>query len=378
MKLGIISRSNLDDKKFWSGVPSTVFSNLKKNKIKVVKIDKLNENIRKILTLKREYLKIFKKLKFDETYNLKVAKNYANQIEKRLKKNLNLNYLLTFDLSLISHLESDIPIIVWTDILYSDYYSHYFNKQKISKSSLKDIKLIEYNAIKKCKIILFSSRWSLNKARRKYKKFKKKFKLLEFGPSFDQQITKNKIEKNIDKRVENKIKLITLSVDWKRKGLQKQIELVNYIISKGFDGELTIVGQKNKNNIKNLNVKFLGFINKNSKSGERKISNLLLKSHFHLLFSKAEAYGLALIEANSRGVPNISFNVGGIPHIIKNGKNGKLFKENEKIQKIGNYIINLFQNKKLYKKISMSSYFQYKKKFDYEKIIFKLKNIIKE
>ena len=378
MKIGIISRSDLNNKLFWSGVPSNIYSNLKKNKkIKVIKIDKLNENLRKLFAIKREYLKIFKKVKFDETYNMKVSKNYAFQIEKKLKKISNVSHLLTFDLSLISHLKTDIPIILWTDILYSDYYQHYFKKQKISKLSLNDIKLLEYEAIKQCKIILISSKWALSKAQKKYKQFKNKFKLLEFGPSFQRQVSEKKIKKSIFNRGTNKIKLISLSVDGKRKGVDRQVKLVNYMNRKGIKTELKVIGFKPKINYNNSNLKFLGFINKNDSAGEKKISSMLLESHFHLLFSSAEAYGLALIEANSRAVPNISFYVGGISQIVKNKKNGRLFKKNEKIEKIGDYLISLFNNTRMYRKLAISSYFEYKKNFNNKKIISDFIKLIK-
>ncbi len=378
MKIGIISRSDLDNKLFWSGVPSNIYSNLKKNKkIKVVKIDKLNENLRKIFAIKREYLKIIKKTKFDETYNTKVSKNYASQIEKRLKNTSNISHLLTFDLSLVSYLKTDIPIILWTDILYSDYYRHYFKKQNISKLSFKDIKLLEYKAIKQCKIILISSKWALNKAQKKYKQFKSKFKLLEFGPSLKEQVSEKKIKKNILNRKKNKIKLISLSVDGKRKGVDRQIKLINYMNRKGIKTELTVIGFKPKYNFNKSNLKFLGFINKNDSNGERKISSMLLKSHFHLLFSSAEAYGIALIEANSRAVPNIAFDVGGISHIVKNKKNGRLFKKNEKIEKIGDYLISLINNTRKYKKLAISSFFEFKKNFNNNKIISDFIKLIK-
>ena len=138
-----------------------------------------------------------------------------------------------------------------------------------------------------------------------------------------------------------------------------------------------MIGHNAKKDYKDPSLKFLGFINKNSKSGEREISFNLLNNHFHLLFSKAEAYGLALIEANSRGLPNIAFNVGGISHIVKNKKNGKLFRKNEKISKIGHYIISIFKNQKKYRKLSLSSYYEYKKKFEYEKIISRFMSLIK-
>ena len=278
---------------------------------------------------------------------------------------------------MVSYLKTDIPIILWTDILYSDYYRHYFKKQNISKLSFKDIKLLEYKAIKQCKIILISSKWALNKAQKKYKQFKSKFKLLEFGPSLKEQVSEKKIKKNILNRKKNKIKLISLSVDGKRKGVDRQIKLINYMNRKGIKTELTVIGFKPKYNFNKSNLKFLGFINKNDSNGERKISSMLLKSHFHLLFSSAEAYGIALIEANSRAVPNIAFDVGGISHIVKNKKNGRLFKKNEKIEKIGDYLISLINNTKKYKKLAISSFFEFKKNFNNNKIISDFIKLIK-
>ncbi len=377
MKIALISRSNLADKLFWSGVPSIIYSKLKKKKLKVIKIDNLNQNFRKFFVIKREYLKLFKKLKFDETYNIRVSKNYSHQINNRLKKIKDITHLLTFDSSLVSFLKTDIPIILWTDILYTDYYKYYFRDQKISKSTASDIKKLESETIKKCKLIIFTSKWSLNNAKQKYKKFQNKFKLLEFGPSLHHQLSEKRIKQQILKREKNKIKLISLSVDSKRKGIDKQIKVMHYIKKKGFKCELTVIGHNSKKYYKDSNLKFLGFINKNTKNGERKISLNLLNNHFHLLFSKAEAFGLALIEANSRGLPNIAFNVGGISHIVKNEVNGKLFKKNEEIKKIGNYIISTFRNKKKYRNLSLSSYYEYKKKFDYKKIISSFIQLIK-
>ena len=76
-----------------------------------------------------------------------------------------------------------------------------------------------------------------------------------------------------------------------------------------------------------------------------------MENHFHLLLSNAEAYGIALIEANSRGLPNIAYNVGGIKQIVKDNINGKLFDEKIELEEISNYIIKLFLNKKKVQKI---------------------------
>ncbi len=97
---------------------------------------------------------------------------------------------------------------------------------------------------------------------------------------------KKKLRSKFFKREKNKIKLISLSVDKKRKGVDKQIRLMNYINKQGIKCDLTIIGHKSKKDYKNSNLKFLGFINKNDVLGENKISKYLLNSHFHDFFRK--------------------------------------------------------------------------------------------
>ena len=228
MRIGIISRSNLDDKVYWSGAIHVIYSKLKSYKnIEIVKIDRLNNTIRKISALKREYFKYFKKIKYDESYNETVSKNFARQIELKLKKK-KIDYLLTFDSSLIAYLNTKIPIILWTDLLYSDYYNHYFKDQNISQETKKSIKNIEKRAISNCYKVILPSKWALNKAKNQYKKISYKFNLLHIGPSFKKEINKSKINKIISKRTKKKLLMITLSVHWKRKGLDKLIELNNF------------------------------------------------------------------------------------------------------------------------------------------------------
>ena len=377
MIIGIISRANLENRLFWSGTENSVYNNLKlKDKIKIIKIDNLNNSLRKIFAIKREYLRIIKNIKYDETYNDTISKNFSRQIENRIK-DIDLDYLLTFDTSLVAYLKTNIPIILWTDILYSDYYEHYYGEKNISPETLKNINKLERKTIKKCYKVFLSSLWSLAKAKNKYKKFNNKFHHLNFGPNLKDKIRIKTLYKNLSKRPKKKINLITLSVEWRRKGLNKILKLNEIINQKGADCFLTVIGLKKKK-LKKKKVQFVGFINKNKINGEKFISDYLLKSHFHILFSISEAYGLALIEANSRGVPNIAFNTGGISQIVKNNINGKIFNQNEDLHNIANFIIKAFKNQKSYQKLALSSYSEYQKNYNYDIIIEKFINLLKK
>ncbi|MDQ0160711.1 N-acetyl-alpha-D-glucosaminyl L-malate synthase BshA [Alkalibacillus salilacus] len=54
------------------------------------------------------------------------------------------------------------------------------------------------------------------------------------------------------------------------------------------------------------------------------IQDLIKVSDLKILLSEKESFGLVLLEAMSQGVPCIGTNVGGIPEVIEDGKNGFL------------------------------------------------------
>jgi glycosyltransferase involved in cell wall biosynthesis len=69
-------------------------------------------------------------------------------------------------------------------------------------------------------------------------------------------------------------------------------------------------------------VKIIGFVDKRTPAGMDRVKDLLANSHFLILPSRAECYGIVFAEANSFGVPVLASNVGGIPTVISEGKNG--------------------------------------------------------
>ena len=71
------------------------------------------------------------------------------------------------------------------------------------------------------------------------------------------------------------------------------------------------------------NVQFLGY--------RRDIENILSKTKILILPSKREGFGLVIIEANALEVPVIGRKVGGIPELIREGKNGVMFEEFEEL-----------------------------------------------
>jgi glycosyltransferase involved in cell wall biosynthesis len=98
--------------------------------------------------------------------------------------------------------------------------------------------------------------------------------------------------------------------------------------------------------------------------------------HYFVKPTNYEAFGIAFIEAMSAGLPILSYRVGALPEIIKNGQNGFLFEENDE-NKMVEKIKELQSDKKLYYRISLQNREQ-AKQYSWDKILCKYIEIYEE
>ncbi|WP_432359032.1 N-acetyl-alpha-D-glucosaminyl L-malate synthase BshA [Sporosarcina sp. UB5] len=97
------------------------------------------------------------------------------------------------------------------------------------------------------------------------------------------------------------------------------------IIRKDIDSKLLLVGAGPKKIEMMEKVKQEGLEGDVIFTGKRDdLPELLAISDLMFLLSEKEAFGLVLLEAFSCGVPAIATNIGGIPEVIEDGKNGFL------------------------------------------------------
>ena len=128
--------------------------------------------------------------------------------------------------------------------------------------------------------------------------------------------------------------------------MNKAIKLTQKMNELGQKTNLFIIGAKPpKDIILPKNIKLIKFLDKNKNNQE--FNKILFNSHFHLLFSNTEAFGVVNCEASAYGLYTITHDLGGIEGAIFNNKNGFRFSKNEPIEKISKYLINIFRNKKI-------------------------------
>ena len=100
------------------------------------------------------------------------------------------------------------------------------------------------------------------------------------------------------------------------------------------------------------------------------------ESHFLILPSVAECYGVVFVEASSYGLPTMATNVGGITTIIVDGKNGFTFELDETTDKYCDVIEKLMNSKTQYKELSKSSFHEYSTRLNWKTAGNKVHNLI--
>ena len=264
---------------------------------------------------------------------------------------------------MISYLETDLPIFIWTDLTFDLFYKTYFKKYKqFSSNSIITGNKLEKMALTKAKKIFYSTEYVKTNAIKKYKINPNKIKILPFGydmTSISKKVFKNKLKKRV-KTLDSKIQLLTIGTDWQRKNMDKAIKVNNELNINNISSELTIVGINPKSSsLLPKNIKIVGFLDKKNNKELQKLKKLYQNSHFLIHLSNAEAFGLVLNEASAHGLPIIANNIDGIKYVIR--KNYSLVFDpscNEKI--IANQILQLCKNNSKYKSLSLESYYSSK------------------
>ncbi|MBW4534575.1 MAG: glycosyltransferase family 4 protein [Pleurocapsa minor HA4230-MV1] len=364
----------------WSGLGYYIAQSLKSQGMHLDYLGPLKEKVdlRMRQKLKRSYYRLFQSSHYEKDSDILVLKDYAHQISNLLSST-NADIVFSATIRPIVYLECSQPIVFWADATGAGLIDFYPQYRNLCQESLENWHMIEKLALEKCKLAIYASEWAAQTAIKYYNADPAKVKVVPFGANVDALKTLDEVKDLIEARPSNQCKLLFLGVDWYRKGGDVALKVAEELNNAGLDTELTVVGCEPivEGTIPSF-VKPLGFISKSTATGKKRINQLIAESHFLILPSKAECYGVVFCEANSFGVPCISRKVGGIPTIIKTNINGNLFDLNADISEYCDYIYNLFSNYADYKIMALSAFNEYQSRLNWKVAGQKVKQLLLE
>jgi glycosyltransferase involved in cell wall biosynthesis len=275
----------------------------------------------------------------------------------------------------IAYLDVKTPIFFYTDATFDemiDYYPSYVN---LCQETLNKGFEAEKKALENARISFYASDWAAQSAIKHYNISPDKVKVIPFGANIFEELSETKIQENISTRSTAECHLLFIGVDFIRKGGNLAFEVAQKLNQNGIKTTLHVVGIVDlPNEFNTYFVKNYGYVNKNQTEGKVIFNKLFSESHFLIVPSEAEAYGLVYCEANAHGIPAIGTNTGGIPTIIKNDINGWIFNKENFVDNAYNQIKSLIQSPELYNQMAKKSFDEYRNRLNWS---VSGKNIIK-
>lgn len=363
----------------WSGTGYYIAQSLKSQAIDLDYVGPLEDPtyVKAVRKFKRYYYELWHGKNYQKNSDPQTLKNYARQVRQKLSPQDKIVFSATIDP--IAYLNCDLPIVFWADATFAGIAEFYPQYSNLHPEIVRDWHRMEQLALQKSQLAIYSSDWAAKTAIEFYQADPDKVKVVPFGANIENELDFSQIKEAIEARPSDVCKLLFIGVEWQRKGGDVAYAVAQQLNQSGLNTELIVVGCQPaiEQPIPQF-VKLIGFISKSTPEGKEKLNQLFLESHFLILPSVADCTPMVLAEANSLGVPCLSTNVGGIPSIIHDDKNGKLFPVDCEVDGYCSYIRNLFSNFSQYKELAYASFEAYESRLNWRVAGQKVKNLLTE
>ena len=252
----------------------------------------------------------------------------------------------------------DIPTIHVSDVnyhLFKDYTNNNRTKEQEKRTEIKEKKVLN-----KYTSIVYSSEWTKQNTIEYYGINPKKIHVVEFGANIP---CPENWQLNINTSLCN---LVFIGRNWLKKGGDKVLGAYNKLKSEGFLCTLTIIGSvppEIPEDDKDLTI--IPFLDKSKPEHLERLCKILYYSHFLVLPTEFDAFGIVFCEASAYGVPSIAADVGGVSQPVREGKNGFLLPATATAEDYANKIKSVFLDKDSYIKLRASSRHEYETRLNW-------------
>jgi glycosyltransferase involved in cell wall biosynthesis len=303
--------------------------------------------------------------RFSTERDPKIAGFYARTIMDRLKQN-HYDAIVAPGTIPVALVETDVPLITWTDATFHCLVTTYHGYMNMTSRYYREGEWLERQAFERARLCVFSSDWAAQSAIRDYGVEEWKVKVLPLGGNVDDDDAGDDVDAAIAARDMRQLKLLFAGTSFEAKGGPKVFEVLAELRRLQIPAELDIVGcgPVVPESLRPY-VRVHGFVPKSTEEGRRKLAGIFQSSHWLILLSLYECYGLVFAEANRYGLPCISHRVGGISTPVKDEWNGKLFPLDSSASEIAAYLARLSRDRERYQQMAQAAYHEYQTRLNW-------------
>lgn len=255
---------------------------------------------------------------------------------------------------------TDVPIVHCTDA--TPGFLNEFYQRDIPRDRIEELFESERRAYDNAQLVLFSS------------DFMRQYAIAEFGRSYAPKLEALPWGANLDDFPESPppkpplspLRLLFIGKQWARKGGHIAVETLEELRRRGVAAELHLVGVKPGQAPVRDGVIDHGFLNKNIDSQRAMLGDIMNRSHFLIMPTRADCTPMVVAEANSRAIPVLITNVGGIPSLMQPGRNGEMLPLGATASDYADRLMGLSEDRARYDTLSRTSFAHFKDHLTWE------------
>lgn len=272
-------------------------------------------------------------------------------LSKRLQKELkgkDFDILLApISVNYTAFLNIDRPIVYVNDSNVGQLIDYNVLFKGYGWMSKNVMRFLEKIALNKFAASLFTTPWAANYAIENNKINSSKVHVVPFGANMEMP------ETFISKNLNDEINLLFFAGKWEGKGGPIALNAYKILKSKGYNVNFTIIGCTPK--VEDENITIIPFLNKLKEGDFKKLDENLKKSHFLILPTRNECYGVVFCEASGYSFPSLATNTGGVSGVVRDNINGFVIDYDDDGTEYASRIEYFIHNPEEYRKICISS-----------------------
>jgi len=277
--------------------------------------------------------------------------------------------------NIIPYLRTDAPIIYYSDATWRavrDYYTDFSNV--IGRTDRGGDEL-ERMAIDRASIILYASQWAADSAINDYGADPAKVNVTYIGANLIDPPTRESV---LPRAIGEEIRLLMVGVSWEIKGGAIAYEALLKLLELGHNARLTVVGCNAPEGVSHPRMEVIPFLNKQIPHERERFEGLWRDADFFILPTRFEAAGLVFCEAGAYGLPAIATRTGGVPSLVREGRNGFTLPHEARGDAYAALIAGLAADRDRYARLCLSSREEYETRLNWDTWGERLAGIVRE
>ncbi len=282
-----------------------------------------------------------------------VIRQLAASVNEQLK-GIEPDLLLSSSSLPLPFIEVKCPMAFWTDATFTGMLGFYPEFSKLSKITVRNGSFFETLALERAELAIYSSDWAARSAIEDHGADPAKVHVIPFGPNISRPPDRESVQRFIMDREREHCRLLFIGYDWERKQGPLVVEVHHALRKLGISSRLTVIG--NEPDIADrTGITVLGMLDKKIREHDELIRRELARSHFLVVLSKAECFGMVYCEASAYGIPSIACDVGGVSSAVRHGTNGLLYPLGTSAGTIAAGIAALWNDREVYQKAAINA-----------------------